>query len=61
MSKHCKFNPDKRCFHESCDFLDSYGNVRLCSFHPNPSGRFSHRVFKNVCVSRKWYYRVVSK
>ena len=46
--KYCKYRPNKRCFHDSCDFLDSLGRVRVCRFHPNPYGRFSFRKPKVV-------------
>jgi hypothetical protein len=37
--KVCKFDKGIRCFWVSCDFLDNFGNVRLCRHHLNPSGR----------------------
>ena len=43
MTKKCKFNGDIRCFHETCDFVDFRGNVRVCRHHPNPSGRFKRK------------------
>jgi hypothetical protein len=46
--KFCRFLPNKRCFHDSSDFLDSLGRVRVCKFHPNPYGRFSFRKPKVV-------------
>jgi hypothetical protein len=46
--KFCRYFPDKRCFHDSCDFLDSHGNVRLCKYHLNPRGRFMLRKSKVV-------------
>ena len=46
--KFCKYHPSKRCFHDSCDFLDSLGRVRVCRFHPNPYGRFLFRKSKVV-------------
>jgi len=48
----CKYFPLRKCICESCDFLDSYGNVRLCGLHPNPLGRFSPRVPKAGIFSR---------
>lgn len=46
--KHCKFILNRSCFHDSCAYLDSNGNVRLCRFHPNPSGRLTSRVYGEV-------------
>ena len=43
MVKLCRFNPRIRCFHFSCDFVDSMGNVRICKHFLNPSGRFTRR------------------
>jgi hypothetical protein len=28
--KFCKYHSDKRCLHDSCGFLDEFGNVRVC-------------------------------
>jgi hypothetical protein len=38
--KKCKFNPDIRCWHFSCDFVDGMGDIRICKYHLNPSGFF---------------------
>jgi hypothetical protein len=46
--KYCKHLPYKRCFHDSCSFLDALGNVRVCKFHPNPHGFFRLRVVKEM-------------
>jgi hypothetical protein len=51
--KFCQHLPYKRCFHDSCGFLDSLGNERVCKFHPNPSGRFTVSVPKPVVLRRK--------
>jgi len=42
--KYCVHYPDKRCFHSSCSFIDSMGNVRVCFLHPNGNGFFKRRV-----------------
>ena len=49
--KYCTFLPSKRCFHSSCGFLDSSGNVRLCKFHPNSRGRFTSKKYVSVGVN----------
>jgi hypothetical protein len=36
--KMCRFYPDKRCYHASCSLIDEFGNVSVCSVHPNPNG-----------------------
>ena len=46
--KFCRFSSRKRCFHESCSFIDSNGNVKLCRLHRNPSGRFTPHICKEV-------------
>jgi len=43
MVKICRFNPRIRCWHFSCDFVDSMGFVRICKHHPNPSGYLMRR------------------
>jgi len=43
MVKMCKFNPSKRCYHSSCDFIDAMGNVGICPLVPNPSGFFMRK------------------
>jgi hypothetical protein len=46
--KFCRFYRCKRCFHESCSWIDSNGNVKLCNLHRNPFGRFTRRFHKEV-------------
>lgn len=41
--KVCKFDSSKRCFHNSCSFLDSKGNVVCCRLLRNPSGLLTPR------------------
>ena len=41
--KKCKYNSSIRCFWATCGFLDLKGNVRVCKWHPNPSGRFKRK------------------
>jgi len=48
MEKRCKFNPRIRCWHFSCDFIDSKGIVRICKHHRNPSGRFTRKKVVSV-------------
>lgn len=43
MVRSCKFDIRIRCFHYTCDFLDSKGNARVCKHHLNPSGHFTRR------------------
>lgn len=51
MAKMCKFHPDKQCFHpSSCSFIDSMGNVSLCSLS-NSRGCFSRRLVKPASCS----------
>jgi len=48
--KCCVHYPDKRCFHSSCNFIDSMGNVRACIFLPNGNGFFMRRkVVPSLC------------
>ena len=45
LVKVCVFDKSRRCWHFSCDFVDSVGVVRVCKFHPNPDGKFlPHKV-----------------
>lgn len=30
MTKLCKFNSDRRCYHDSCSLIDLMGNVSVC-------------------------------
>lgn len=39
----CRYHPDKRCFHPSCDFLDGLGMVGICLYHGHVSGRDTPR------------------
>jgi len=41
--KVCKYHPDKRCYHSSCDFIDAMGNVVVCPLHLNPNGYLTPR------------------
>lgn len=41
--KRCKFDSSKPCWHSSCDWIDSMGNVDVCPLVPNPDGRFVRR------------------
>lgn len=43
MVKTCKFDSSKRCYHSSCDFVDCFGDVRVCKYHLNPSGFFMRK------------------
>ena len=36
-----KYNANIRCWHFSCDLVDSMGNVRICKYFLNPRGRFT--------------------
>lgn len=44
--KKCKYNAKIRCFHFSCDYIDSMGNVDVCVHHLNPFGFFMRRRVK---------------
>lgn len=46
MAKKCKYNLRFRCFWFSCSFVDAFGNVRVCKYHPNPSGFNNSRSVK---------------
>jgi hypothetical protein len=43
MPKMCKYRPNKRCYHDSCDFIDNMGNVTVCPLHPDPNGYLTVR------------------
>jgi len=43
MVKYCVSHPEHRCYFDSCGFIDRLGNVRVCKFHRNPSGRHMSR------------------
>jgi len=51
MPKMCKHDPAKRCFHSTCGFIDSRGDVRVCWPHPNPMGYFMSRRLCGVGLS----------
>jgi hypothetical protein len=36
--KRCRFDSSRRCWHDSCDFVNDLGNVCLCPLHRNPDG-----------------------
>ena len=44
--KKCKYDANIRCFWFSCDFIDYFGNVRVCKHHLNPFGRNRGRIIK---------------
>lgn len=48
MIKKCRHFSHKRCFHESCSWLDGRGNVCVCGLLPNPRGFFHLKVVENV-------------
>ena len=33
MVKMCRFYPDKRCYHSSCDLISPSGDVEICSLY----------------------------
>lgn len=43
LAKHCRFNPKLYCNFVSCSRLDSFGNVEVCRFVPNPEGLMQSR------------------
>ena len=43
MVKVCHYDSSHRCFHDTCDYVDNFGNVHVCKHHGNPSGRFMRR------------------
>lgn len=43
----CKYNPQIRCFHESCDYIDFKGNVRVCK-HFRGKSKFAPRKVVSV-------------
>jgi hypothetical protein len=46
MSKRCRFDDSKRCFHNGhCEFLDG----SLCPLHLNPLGRCLPRLVRSGC------------
>jgi hypothetical protein len=55
----CRYHPDKRCFHPSCDFLDGLGMVGICPLKPNPDGHFVVRKVKptNCSIFDVWSRR----
>jgi len=46
LAKPCKFHPERRCFHESCGYVDGSGLVVVCPLKPNPDGFFVARKVK---------------
>lgn len=50
LVKFCKSHPDFRCYHDSCTFLDSMGNVHVCGLVFDKGALFMRK--KVVCVSR---------
>ena len=49
--KKCKYNPEIRCFHHTCDFLDFKGRVRICKYFLGSSDHFMRRKFSPVLRS----------
>lgn len=43
MVKCCKFDLSKRCWHDSCDFIDAIGVVGICPLFHNVNGKFVAR------------------
>jgi hypothetical protein len=48
--KMCKYHPQKRCFHSSCDLIDGMGNISLCSLFEG-GHKFTPRSVKLVHIS----------
>jgi hypothetical protein len=49
----CPYRRDFYCERESCDFLECRtGNVEVCCFDRNPSGRLKTKVPRNLLLLR---------
>jgi len=50
MSKRCRFDSSKRCFHNSCDVISELGVVSVCSLYRGGL-KFRPRKFVGFCLS----------
>jgi len=50
VGKLCRFYPDRRCFHSSCDLISSSGVVSVCGLYGG-GDKFSRRKVGPVYVS----------
>ena len=41
--KVCHYDSSHRCFHDSCGYIDNFGNIHVCKHHGNPRGRDTSR------------------